>query len=80
MSDTAKEEPPDHIEEGFVLNLHKWNIPDGITLDKICIAETFEPDGQRRTILVIGDHYEEVKYDGKSVYMLKEEYRNNEHG
>ena len=80
MSDNTKEEPPpDHVEEDFVLNMRKWK-PKSITLDDIFLAETFEPDGHQKTILIIGKYYEEIKYDGKSVYMLKKEYRNNEHG
>ncbi len=75
MPDKAKEEPQDHIEEEFVLSLRKWNKPEGINLDDICIATTFEPNGKQKTVLVVGKHYVKVKYDGKSVYMLKDEYR-----
>ncbi len=77
MPDKAKEEPPDHIEEEFVLSMRKWNKPEGISLDDICIATTFEPNGKQKTVLVVGKHYVEVKYkdqDGNPIYMLKDEY------
>ncbi|MAG50678.1 hypothetical protein CL621_03535 [archaeon] len=83
MPDNPKEEPPDHIEEEFVLSMGKWNKPEGINLDDICIAKTFEPDGKQKTILVIGKNYVKTEYtdhDGKPIYMLKEVYRNNGYG